>query len=132
MYGHKDKVKVIPGTNSQRVIVTSNDNKVFLGSNKNMLLSTEDEVIPAETFQTLDCVQSNHYLLAQITTMENSNRCFLIQRSLNLTNRETKIKYVIQFGIVSFVKEQMIRDFKLQPFSFQFDEVTINQVQKQC
>ena len=132
MYGHKDKVKVIPGTNSQRVIVTSNDNKVFLGSNKNILLSTEDEVIPAETFQTLDLVQSNHYLLAQITTMENSNRCFLIQRSLNLTNRETKIKYVIQFGIVSFVKEQMIRDFKLQPFSFQFDEVTINQVQKQC
>ena len=132
MYGHKDKVKVIPGTNSQRVIVTSNDNKVFLGSNKNILLSTEDEVIPAETFQTLDRVQSNHYLLAQITTMENSNRCFLIQRSLNLTNRETKIKYVIQFGIVSFVKEQMIRDFKLQPFSFQFDEVTINQVQKQC
>ena len=89
MYGHKDKVKVIPGTNSQRVIVTSNDNKVFLGSNKNILLSTENEVIPAETFQTLDCVQSNHYLLGQITTMENSNRCFLIQRSLNLTNRGT-------------------------------------------
>ena len=31
---------------------------------------------------------------------------------------ETKIKYVIQFGIAPFVKEQMIRDFKLQPFSF--------------
>ena len=44
---------------------------------------------------------------------------------------ETKIKYVIQFGMVPFVKEQMIRDFKLQPFTFKFDETTTNQVKKQ-
>ena len=33
--------------------------------------------------------------------------------------------------MVPFVKEQMIRDFKLQPFTFKFDETTTNQVKKQ-
>ena len=56
---HKNKVKVISSTTSQRVIVTSNDNKISLGSNKSILLSTEDQVICAETLQTLDCVESN-------------------------------------------------------------------------
>ena len=40
--------------------MTSNDNKISLGSNKNILLSTEDQVIRAEILQTLDCVQSNY------------------------------------------------------------------------
>ena len=57
---HKNKVKVISGATSQRVIVTSNDNKISLGSNKNILLSTEDQVIRAETLQALDCVQFNY------------------------------------------------------------------------
>ena len=36
--GHKDKVKVISGTTSQRVIVRSNNNKISLGSNENILI----------------------------------------------------------------------------------------------
>ena len=47
--GHKNKVKVISGTTSQRVFATSNNDKISLGSNKNILLSTEDQVIRAET-----------------------------------------------------------------------------------
>ena len=57
---HKDKVKIISDTTSQRVIVTSDDNIISLGSNKNILLSTGDRVICAETLQALDCVQSNY------------------------------------------------------------------------
>ena len=44
---------------------------------------------------------------------------------------EAKIKYVIQFGIAPFVKEQMIRDFRLQPSSFKFDKTTTSQMKKQ-
>ena len=40
--------------------MTSNDNKISLGSNKNILLSTEDHVIRAEILQALDRVQSNY------------------------------------------------------------------------
>ena len=70
------------------------------------------------------------HLLAQITEMKNPNRCFQIQRSLNVTDRERQKLIVIQFGIALFQKEQMIRDFKLQPFSFKFDRKTTNQVKK--
>ena len=38
------------------------------------------------------------------------------------------MKYVLQYVIAPFVKEQMIRDFKLQLFSFKFDKTTTNQV----
>lgn len=44
---------------------------------------------------------------------------------------ETKIKHVIQFGIAAFVKEQMIRDFKLLLFSLKFEETTGSQAKKQ-
>ena len=37
--GRKNKVKVISGTTSQRVIVTSNGNKISLGSNKNIAVN---------------------------------------------------------------------------------------------
>ena len=53
--------------------------------------------------------------------MKNPNRCFQIQRSLNVTDRERQKLIVIQFGIALFLKEQMIRGFKLQPFIFKFD-----------
>ena len=63
--------------------------------------------------------------------MKSSNRCFLIQRWLNLTNSERRKFNVIQFEVTPFVKEQVIRDFKLQPFSFKSDETTTSQVEKQ-
>ena len=36
----------------------------------------------------------------------------------------------MKLGIAPFVKEQMTRDFKLQPFSFTFDETNTSQVKK--
>ena len=43
---------------------------------------------------------------------------------------ETKIKYVTQFGIAPYVKKLMLNDFKKQPFTFKFDEVTTSQIKK--
>ena len=37
----------------------------------------------------------------------------------------------MQVGIAPFLKKQMIRDFRLQPLSFKFDETTTSQVKKQ-
>ena len=44
---------------------------------------------------------------------------------------ETKIKYVIQFGIAPYIKNELLNDFKNQPFTFKFDETTTSQVKKQ-
>ena len=44
---------------------------------------------------------------------------------------ETKVKYVIQFGIVPYIKQLILGDIKGKPFSFLFDETTTQQVKKQ-
>ena len=112
--------------------MTSNDNKISLSRNKNILLSTEDQVIPAETLQALDCVQTN-YSFAGANNDNEKFKQMLPDSKIAQSYRqgEAKIKYVIQYSIAPFVKEQMIRDLKLQPFIFKFDETTTNQVKKQ-
>ena len=52
--------------------MTSNDNKISLGSKKNILLSTEDQVIRAETLQALDYVHSNY----SFASINNNNEKF--------------------------------------------------------
>lgn len=44
---------------------------------------------------------------------------------------DTKVKYVIQFGIGPFILKQLIKDLKDTPFTFMFDETTSSQVKKQ-
>ena len=73
--GYKDKVKAIPGTTSQTVIVTSNDNKISLGSNKN-IATNEAKAICAETLQVLDCVQSNYSFASTNNRNEKSKQMF--------------------------------------------------------
>ena len=64
--------------------------------------------------------------------MRNLSRCFPDSKIARYYRQgETKIKYIMQFGIAPFVKEQMIRDFKFQSYTFKFDETTTNQVKKQ-
>ena len=44
---------------------------------------------------------------------------------------ETKSKYVVQFGIAPFVKDELITDVQKAPYSFKFDETTTSQVKRQ-
>ena len=44
---------------------------------------------------------------------------------------ETKVKYVIQFGIAPYIKQLILDDIKGKPFFFLFDENTTQQVTKQ-
>ena len=112
--------------------MTSNDSKISLGCNKNVLLSTEDQVIRAVTLRALDCVQSNYSFASANNDNEKFKQMFPDSKiAQSYRQGEMKVKYVIQFGIAPFVKEQMIRDFKLQPFTFKFDETTADQVKKQ-
>ena len=67
--------------------MTSDDNKISLGSHENILLSTEDQVIRAETLQALHFVQCN-YSFGSNKVSDVFKQIFLIQRQLNLTNRK--------------------------------------------
>ena len=44
---------------------------------------------------------------------------------------ETKTKYVLQFGTVAYFRKSILKDFKDQSFTFNFDGSTTNQVKKQ-
>lgn len=70
------------------------------------------------------------HLLAQITTKKNSNIFSDSKIAVSYKQGKTKIKCAIQFRMAPFVKEQLIKDFKLQPFSIKFDEATTSQVKK--
>ena len=44
---------------------------------------------------------------------------------------ETKVKYVIQFGIALYIKELILDHIKGKPFSLLLDNTTTQQVKKQ-
>ena len=72
--GHKDKVNGVSGTKKVKVNSGTKkyDNKIYLCSNKNILLSTKDQVIHGETLQVLDCVQCSYYFVS----INNGNKKF--------------------------------------------------------
>ena len=46
-------------------------------------------------------------------------------------SQKTKFKYVAQFGLAPFVKDELIADVQKSPYSFKSDETTNFQVKKQ-
>ena len=46
--------------------------------------------------------------------------------------QETKLKYLLQFGIVPYIRKKLLMEVKDQAFCFKFDESTTTQVKKQC
>ena len=49
----------------------------------------------------------------------------------NYWQSETKIKYSIQYGIVSYLTQKLIYNVKDKPFTFKFNETTNRNVSKQ-
>ena len=93
--------------------MTSKDNKISLGSNENILISTENQVIHAETLKALDCVWSNYSFATANNNNEKFKQMFPDSKIFQSYKQgEMKIEYVMQVGIAPFLKKQMIRDFK--------------------
>ena len=53
------------------------------------------------------------------------------QIAAKYSQEETKSKYVAQFGLAPFVKDELIADVQKSRYSFKFDETTNSQVKKQ-
>ena len=129
---HKKKVQLLAGKTSQRVIVSTSRNNLSLSSTTSVLLTPEDEVVKAETLQALDYVSSNYSFASAKNDSEKFRRMFPDSKIAEAYQQgETKIKYVIQFGIAPYIKNELLNNFKNQPFTFKFDETTTSQVKKQ-
>lgn len=95
------------------------------------MFSTEDQVIRGETLQVLDCVQCSYSFVSTNNDKKKNSNIFSDSKiAVSYKQGKTKIKCAIQFRMAPFVKEQLIKDFKLQPFSIKFDEATTSQVKK--
>ena len=80
---------------------------------------------------TLDCAQSNYSCASANNDNKKIKQMFSDSKIAQSYKTGRDQMCVIQFRIVPFVKEQVIIDFKLQPFSFKFDKTTTSQVKKQ-
>ena len=95
-------------------------------------LSEADMLTRAETLRALHLVASNHSFASA------SEGGFLYRTMFpndpiakKYKTGETKIKYLIQFGIAPYTKSSLLKDGDGRPFVFKFDETTTSQVKKQ-
>ena len=75
--------------------MTTNDNKISLGSHENILLSTEDQVICAETLQALHFVQCNYSFGSNKVSNVFKQMFPDSKTAQSYKQEETKIEYVI-------------------------------------
>ena len=131
---HQDKERVRRGKTNQRVFVISSEfEELTLSTSKiNLVLTHEDKVIKAETIQPLDFIQSNY----SFASAANDSKKFRImfpdsEIAKSYSQGETKVNYVIQFGIAPYIKQCIPDNIKRKPFSFLLNETNTQQVKKQ-
>lgn len=95
-------------------------------------MSNDDQVLQAEIFWALKCVKSNF----SFKSNAGNNALFMtmfpdstIAKSYKMS--QSKVRYLVQFGIGPWILEHLKEDLKDAPFSFLFDETTTIQVKKQ-
>ena len=95
-------------------------------------LSVEEQVLRAETIQALTCVDSNLSFASANGDGHRFRTMFPDSKiAEQYSQNETKIKYVVQFGLSSYFQYVLKSDLKVKPFSFKFDETTTSQAKKQ-
>ena len=88
-------------------------------------LSMEKQVLRAETIQALKCVDSN---LSFDSTNGDGDRFQTMFPDSKIAEKysqnETKMKYLIQYGLSSYFQDLPKGNLKGKPFSFKFDKTT--------
>lgn len=86
----------------------------------------------AEVVWALSCAQKNYSFASNVSLSSIFKVMFPDSKiAAAYSMSETKIRYIIQFGIGPYVLEKLIFDLKDTPFTFKFDETTNSQVKKQ-
>ena len=80
----------------------------------------EDQILNTEILQALNMVNKNHSFSS---VNSDSNRFKKCSRTCKLLSQEeTKSKYVVQFGLAPFVKNELSIDVQKIPYSFKFNK----------
>ena len=125
---HKKALEIF---HSQRTL-TNDDHSLVLSSNLQLSLTLEEKVKTAEIIQVLNIIDNNQAFSSANSDNKRFQQMFPdsnIARSYK--QGETKVKYVLQFGIAPYIRNSLIEEVKGQAFCFKFDETTTAQVKKQ-
>ena len=94
--------------------------------------TTKDQILNAEILHALNMVDKNHSFSSANGDSDRLKKMFPdSQIAAKYSQEETKSKYVVQFGLAPFVKDELSTDVQKTPYSFKFDETTNSQVKKQ-
>ena len=99
-------------------------------SSSSVVLSPTDQVTNAEIIPALDCVDLN---FSPASMNNDAKKRMLTDTKIAQSFRqaETKAKYVLQCGIVSYLRKNMLKDFKDQPFNLNLENQQRVKLRKQ-
>lgn len=109
----------------------SNKGQITFTSSFNLSLSKLSDIALTPKEQALQTVASNSFSSAD---RDNKSLQLMFPDSEIAQSYEqanTKIKYIIQYGIAPYADEFLSKDFGNKPFAFIFYETTTSQIQKQ-
>ena len=94
--------------------------------------TTKDQILNAEILQAVKMVDKTHSFSSANGDSNRFKKMFPdSQIAAKYSQEETKSKYVVQFGLAPFVKDELITDVQKTPYFFKFDETTTSQMKKQ-
>ena len=92
----------------------------------------KDQILNAEILQAVNMMDKNHSFSSVNGDSNRFKKIFSdLQIATKYSQEETKSRYVVQFGLAPFVKDELIADVEKTPYSFKLDETTNFQVKKQ-
>ena len=126
---HVSKETLLPGKTNQGVFVFAYGKQMTLSSSS-VVLSPTDQVTNAEIIPALNCVDSN---FSSASMNNDAKKRMLTDTKIveSFRQAETKAKYVLQFGIVSYLRKNMLKDFKDQPFNLNLENQQRVKLRKQ-
>ena len=114
-------------TRSQRTLKTSASS--LTGCSKP---TTRDQIVNAEILQALNIVNKNHPFSSANGDSDRFKKMFPdSQIGVKYSQEEIKSKYVFQFGLAVFVKDELSTDVQKTLYPFKFDKTTTSQMKKQ-
>lgn len=117
---------------NQRSFEKASDGSLKLTSKGHIAFSEEEKVKNAEILQVLNIVQTNGSFRSANGDNKRFQRMFPDSKiAKSYEQQESKVKYVLQYGIVPYIKKVLFEEVNHQTFCFKFDESTTSQVKKQ-
>ena len=84
--------------------------------------TTKYQILNAEFLQAPNMVDRNHLFFSANGDSYRFKKMFRdLQIAAKYSQGETKPKYVVQFGLAPFVKDELITDVQKTPYSCKFD-----------